>query len=205
MAQSNLFLTRKKIIMNIRTRLLLPLIPALMSTALMAAPTAEPRVEIETNLGKIVVQLAPSRAPITVKNFIRYIEEGHYTNTIFHRVIPGFMIQGGGFTADMVQKPTHDPIPLEARGGLKNDKYTIAMARTMYPHSATSQFYINVNDNSFLNADQAQDGNGYTVFGRVVSGMNVVDRIAEVPTGYRAGMQDVPRETVTIKSAKLLK
>lgn len=205
MTQSNLFLTRKKIIMNIRTRLLLPLIPALMSTALMAAPTAEPRVEIETNLGKIVVQLAPSRAPITVKNFIRYVEEGHYTNTIFHRVIPGFMIQGGGFTADMVQKPTHDPIPLEARGGLKNDKYTIAMARTMYPHSATSQFYINVNDNSFLNADQAQDGNGYTVFGRVVSGMNVVDRIAEVPTGYRAGMQDVPRETVTIKSAKLLK
>ena len=191
--------------MNIRTRLLLPLIPALMSTALMAAPTAEPRVEIETNLGKIVVQLAPSRAPITVKNFIRYVEEGHYTNTIFHRVIPGFMIQGGGFTADMVQKPTRDPIPLEARGGLKNDKYTIAMARTMYPHSATSQFYINVNDNSFLNADQAQDGNGYTVFGRVVSGMNVVDRIAEVPTGYRAGMQDVPRETVTIKSAKLLK
>ena len=191
--------------MNIRTRLLLPLIPALMSTALMAAPTAEPRVEIETNLGKIVVQLAPSRAPITVKNFIRYVEEGHYTNTIIHRVIPGFMIQGGGFTADMVQKPTHDPIPLEARGGLKNDKYTIAMARTMYPHSATSQFYINVNDNSFLNADQAQDGNGYTVFGRVVSGMNVVDRIAEVPTGYRAGMQDVPRETVTIKSAKLLK
>ena len=191
--------------MNIRTRLLLPLIPALMSTALMAAPTAEPRVEIETNLGKIVVQLAPSRAPITVKNFIRYVEEGHYTNTIFHRVIPGFMIQGGGFTADMVQKPTHDPIPLEARGGLKNDKYTIAMARTMYPHSATSQFYINVNDNSFLNADQAQDGNGYTVFGRVVSGMNVVDRIAEVPTGYRAGMSDVPRETVTIKSAKLLK
>lgn len=191
--------------MNIRTRLLLPLIPALMSTALMAAPATEPRVEIETNLGKIVVQLTPSRAPITVKNFIRYVEEGHYTNTIFHRVIPGFMIQGGGFTADMVQKPTHDPIPLEARGGLKNDKYTIAMARTMYPHSATSQFYINVNDNSFLNADQAQDGNGYTVFGRVVSGMNVVDRIAEVPTGYRAGMQDVPRETVTIKSAKLLK
>lgn len=191
--------------MNIRTRLLLPLIPALMSTALMAAPATEPRVEIETNLGKIVVQLTPSRAPITVKNFIRYVEEGHYTNTIFHRVIPGFMIQGGGFTADMVQKPTHDPIPLEARGGLKNDKYTIAMARTRYPHSATSQFYINVNDNSFLNADQAQDGNGYTVFGRVVSGMNVVDRIAEVPTGYRAGMQDVPRETVTIKSAKLLK
>lgn len=191
--------------MKFRTRLLLPLMPALMSTALMAAPSADPRVEIETNLGNIVVQLSPSRAPITVKNFIRYVEEGHYSNTLFHRVIPGFMIQGGGFTADMVQKPTHDPIPLEARGGLKNDKYTIAMARTMYPHSATSQFYINVNDNSFLNADQAQDGNGYTVFGRVVSGMDVVDRIAEVPTGYRAGMQDVPRETVTIKSAKLLK
>ena len=191
--------------MNIRTRLLLPLFPALVSTSLMAAPAADPRVEIDTNLGRIVVQLTPSRAPITVKNFLRYVEEGHYNGTIFHRVIPGFMIQGGGFTADMVQKPTHDPIPLEARGGLRNDRYTIAMARTAYPHSATSQFYINVADNGFLNADQAQDGNGYTVFGRVVSGMNVVDKIAEVRTSVKAGMRDVPVEPVTITNVKLLK
>lgn len=191
--------------MNIRTRLLLPLIPALMSTALMAAPTAEPRVEIETNLGKIVVQLAPSRAPITVKNFIRYVEEGHYTNTIFHRVIPGFMIQGGGFTADMVQKPTHDPIPLEARGGLKNDKYTIAMARTSDPHSATAQFFINVVDNDFLNHTAPNpQGWGYAVFGKVVAGMEVVDEIAKVRTSTRGFYGDVPVEDIVIEKAEIL-
>lgn len=191
--------------MNIRTRLLLPLIPALMSTALMAAPTAEPRVEIETNLGKIVVQLAPSRAPITVKNFIRYVEEGHYTNTIFHRVIPGFMIQGGGFTADMVQKPTHDPIPLEARGGLKNDKYTIAMARTSDPHSATAQFFINVVDNDFLNHTAPNpQGWGYAVFGKVVAGTEVVDEIAKVRTSTRGFYGDVPVEDIVIEKAEIL-
>ena len=191
--------------MNIRTRLLLPLIPALMSTALMAAPTAEPRVEIETNLGKIVVQLAPSRAPITVKNFIRYVEEGHYTNTIFHRVIPGFMIQGGGFTADMVQKPTHDPIPLEARGGLKNDKYTIAMARTSDPHSATAQFFINVVDNDFLNHTAPNpQGWGYAVVGKVVAGTEVVDEIAKVRPSTRGFYGDVPVEDIVIEKAEIL-
>ena len=154
--------------MNFRSRLLLGVLPLVMSAPLAAAQPASPRVEIETTMGSIVVQLEPSRAPITVKNFLRYVSEGYYSGTIFHRVISGFMIQGGGFTEKMEQKPAHDPIPLEARGGLRNDRYTIAMARTSYPHSATSQFYINVNDNSFLNADEARDGQGYAVFGRVV-------------------------------------
>ena len=147
--------------MQIRNRLLLAALPLTLLCGLAepaAAAQNDPRVELDTSMGKIVVQLAPERAPITVQNFLRYVEEGHYNGTIFHRVIAGFMIQGGGFTTAMVEKPTHDPIPLEARGGLRNDTYTIAMARTSYPHSATSQFYINVADNDFLNADQAQDG-----------------------------------------------
>ena len=135
---------------------------------------------------------------------MRYVREGHYAGTVFHRVIQGFMIQGGGFTAEMQQKPVHDPIPLEARGGLPNDRYTIAMARTSYPHSATSQFFINVADNGFLNASQAADGQGYCVFGRVVKGQDVVDKIAEVRTGVKAGMRDVPVKPVTIVSARML-
>ena len=190
--------------MNMRSRLAAGLLPLLFSAAISAAPASEPRVELDTSMGKIVVQLSPDRAPITVKNFIDYVKAGHYQDTIFHRVIAGFMIQGGGFKADMTEKPTRAPIPLEARGGLRNDKYTIAMARTSYPHSATSQFYINVNDNSFLNADEAADGNGYTVFGHVVSGTDVVDKIAEVRTGVRAGMRDVPATPVTIRSARVI-
>lgn len=172
--------------MKIRSRILLPLAPALLGlpgVVLAASPARDPRVEIVTDMGTIVVQLAPSRAPRTVENFLRYVREGHYAGTVFHRVIQGFMIQGGGFTAEMQQKPVHDPIPLEARGGLPNDRYTIAMARTSYPHSATSQFFINVADNGFLNASQAADGQGYCVFGRVVKGQDVVDKIAEVRTG----------------------
>lgn len=194
--------------MQFRTRLLLAALPAMMLAAGASAPAAaagDPRVELDTSMGKIVVQLAPERAPITVKNFLTYVNEGHYNGTIFHRVISGFMIQGGGFTPAMQEKPTHEPIPLEARGGLRNDRYTIAMARTSYPHSATSQFYINVADNDFLNADQAQDGQGYAVFGQVVSGTDVVDKIAAVKTGMKAGMNDVPLEPVVIKSAKVLK
>ena len=192
--------------MKIRSRIFLPLAAALLSLpgAVLATPAQDPRVEIVTDMGTIVVQLAPSRAPRTVENFLAYVKEGHYANTIFHRVIGGFMIQGGGFTADMKQKPVHAPIPLEARGGLPNDKYTIAMARTAYPHSATAQFYINVADNSFLNADQASDGQGYCVFGRVVSGHKVVDQIAEVRTGFKGGMSDVPVKPVTILSARVL-
>ena len=190
-----------------RSRLLVALLPlaaALAVPAVEAAPSAEPRVEIETSMGNIVVRLAPDRAPVTVKNFLTYVNEGFYSGTIFHRVIPGFMIQGGGFDESMNQKPTHPAIPLEARGGLKNDRYTIAMARTSYPHSATSQFYINVADNSFLNADEAQDGQGYCVFGTVIKGTEVVDKIAAVPTGSKRGMRDVPRQTVKILSAKVL-
>ena len=198
--------------MHNRSRLLLALAPLAAALPLEAAhaahaaakASAEPRVEIETTLGKIVVRLAPDRAPITVKNFLRYVDEGHYDGTIFHRVIPGFMIQGGGFDENLREKPTHEPIPLEARGGLPNDRYTIAMARTSYPHSATSQFYINVADNDFLNADRAQDGNGYCVFGSVISGSDVVDAIAAVQTGSRRGMSDVPRTTVRIIRAKRL-
>lgn len=192
--------------MLLRHRLLIALAPLAAALPAPAAPAAaaEPRVEINTSMGRIVVRLAPARAPITVKNFLRYVSEGFYTDTVFHRVIPGFMIQGGGFDEKLREKPTHEPIPLEARGGLRNDRYTIAMARTSYPHSATSQVYINVADNDFLNADQAQDGNGYCVFGEVVEGTDVVEKIAAVRTGRRAGMSDVPVETVKILSAKVL-
>lgn len=194
--------------MKLRQRLAFTLAP-LMASALLAMPATAteqaPRVELDTTLGKIVVQLDPSRAPITVKNFLTYVNEGHYNGTIFHRVIDTFMIQGGGYTADLKEKPTHDPIPLEARNGLRNDKYTIAMARTSYPHSATSQFFINVADNDFLNAERAQDGQGYAVFGQVVDGTDTVDKIAGVKTGTRGFMENVPVEPVVIKEAKVLK
>ena len=163
------------------------------------------KATIETSMGSITLELDDAKAPVTVANFLAYAKDGHYDGTIFHRVIDGFMIQGGGFTEKMDQKPAHDPIPLEARGGLRNDRYTIAMARTSYPHSATSQFYINVNDNSFLNADEARDGQGYAVFGRVVKGTEVVDKISYVKTGMKRGMSDVPVQTVKILSARLVK
>ena len=191
--------------MQVRTRLALMATPLLLALGTAHAAAGDPRVLLETSMGNITVELAPERAPITVRNFLAYVEKGHYDGTIFHRVIPGFMIQGGGFTADMNEKPTMQPIPLEARGGLPNDRYTIAMARTSYPHSATSQFFINVADNDFLNADRAQDGNGYAVFGRVVAGEDVVDKIAGVKTGAKGMMRDVPIEAVTIKAAKIVK
>ena len=191
--------------MQFRTRLALMATPLLLALGTAHAAAGDPRVLLETSMGNITVELAPERAPITVRNFLAYVEKGHYDGTIFHRVIPGFMIQGGGFTADMNEKPTMQPIPLEARGGLPNDRYTIAMARTSYPHSATSQFFINVADNDFLNADRALDGNGYAVFGRVVAGEDVVDKIAGVKTGAKGMMRDVPIEAVTIKAAKIVK
>ena len=190
--------------MKLRMRLAAALLPMVLSGSLMAAPADSPRVELDTSIGKIVMRLSPDRAPVTVRNFIDYVNAGHYNGTIFHRVIAGFMVQGGGFTPDMRQKETRAPIPLEARGGMPNDKYTVAMARTSYPHSATSQFFINVNDNTFLNADEAADGQGYAVFGIVTAGTDVVDKIAEVRTGYRRGMKDVPVEPVVIKSARVL-
>ena len=163
-----------------------------------------PQVKLATSLGDIVLELDPAKAPKTVANFLQYVQDKHYDGTVFHRVIDGFMVQGGGFTADMVQKPTRAPIALEASNGLKNDTYTVAMARTGNPDSATSQFFINVKDNAMLNAPQP-DGHGYAVFAKVVQGQDVVDKIRAVPTGSKGGMQDVPTTPVTITSATVLK
>ena len=163
-----------------------------------------PKVQLNTSMGAIVLELYPDKAPKTVENFLQYVQAKHYDGTVFHRVIDGFMIQGGGFKADMVQKPTRAPIPLEAANGLKNDRGTIAMARTNVPDSATSQFFINLVDNANLNAP-LPDGHGYAVFGKVVSGLDVVDKIRAVATGMRNGMQNVPSTPVSITNATLLK
>lgn len=157
------------------------------------------KATIETNLGTITAELDDAKAPITVKNFVEYAKAGHYNGTIFHRVIDGFMIQGGGFTKDMVQKETRDPIKNEAANGLKNDRGTLAMARTMIVDSATSQFFINLVDNDFLNfRSPDMRGFGYAVFGKVTAGMDVVDKIAKVRTGNAGPHQNVPVEPVTI-------
>jgi len=168
-----------------------------------AAEQATPKVQLKTSLGTIVVQLDPAKAPKTVENFLQYVKDKHYDGTIFHRVINGFMIQGGGFTPDMAQKPTRAPIPLEAKNGLKNDEYTIAMARTGNPDSATAQFFINVKNNDGLNAP-SPDGHGYAVFGKVVQGQDVVDKIKAVATGNRGPYQNAPTTPVIIESATLL-
>ncbi len=165
---------------------------------------AQQRVKLATSAGDIVVELDAAKAPKTVENFLQYVKDKHYDGTVFHRVIDGFMIQGGGFTADLQQKPTRAPIPLEASNGLRNDKYTIAMARTGNPNSATSQFFINVKNNDSLNAPNP-DGYGYTVFGKVVAGTDVVDKIRGVATGNKNGMQNVPVTPVVIQSATLAK
>lgn len=161
-------------------------------------------VKLHTNFGTIVIELDAAKAPETVKNFLAYIEAGHYDNTIFHRIIDGFMIQGGGFEPGMQQKPTNAPIQNEAANGLKNDRYTIAMARTGDPHSATAQFFINVKDNAFLNhSAPSGQGWGYCVFGKVVEGMDVIDKIKGVKTGTKGFHQDVPVEDVVIQKAEV--
>jgi len=176
-----------------------------LATSLAAhAQPAAPRVKFQTSQGEFVVELQPAKAPKTVENFLQYVADKHYDGTIFHRVIDGFMIQGGGFTSAMVQKPTRPPIPLEANNGLKNEVGTIAMARTGNPNSATSQFFINVANNTGLNAPQP-DGYGYAVFGKVLSGMDVVDKIRQTPTGNQNGFQNVPTTPITITSVNLLK
>ena len=165
-----------------------------------SAALAADQVLIETTKGKIVIALDAEAAPKTVENFLAYVRDGHYQGTIFHRVIRGFMIQGGGFTAEMQQKNTRPPIINEADNGLKNDIGTIAMARTQDPHSATAQFFINVTDNGFLNhRDKTQNGWGYCVFGKVVEGMETVKAIENSPTGRRANFDDVPLEPIVIK------
>ena len=168
-----------------------------------AAADPAPKVKLATSMGDIVVELNTDKAPKSVANFLQYVREKHYDGTIFHRVIDGFMIQGGGFTPDMAQKPMHAPIPLEASNGLKNDKYTIAMARTGAPDSATAQFFINVKDNAMLNAPQP-DGHGYAVFGKVVEGADVVDKIKAVATSNKGPYQNVPNTPVTINSATVV-
>ncbi|HEY1084028.1 MAG TPA: peptidylprolyl isomerase [Prosthecobacter sp.] len=160
------------------------------------------KVVMETNKGTIEIELDAAKAPGTVANFVKYVKKGHYDGLIFHRVIPGFMIQGGGFTADMDQKETEAPIQNEAKNGLKNVRGSLAMARTPNPHSASSQFFINLKDNTFLDYP-GQDGWGYCVFGKVTKGLDVVDQIADVKTTSKGGHRDVPAEAVTIKSAKV--
>jgi peptidyl-prolyl cis-trans isomerase B (cyclophilin B) len=160
-------------------------------------------VVLTTNHGAITLELDVEKAPKSVENFVNYVKSGHYDGTIFHRVIDGFMIQGGGFEPDMKQKPTNDPIDNEAENGLKNDRYTIAMARTSDPHSATAQFFINVGDNDFLNYP-GSDGWGYAVFGKVSDGEDVVDAIRAVKTGRKSMFSDVPVETVVIEKAEVV-
>ena len=169
-----------------------------------AAEAGNPRVLMETSLGKIKVELFAKEAPVSTKNFLDYVNKGTYNGTIFHRVISGFMIQGGGFTKDMVPKPTGAPIKNEAGNGLKNDRGTLAMARTGAPDSATDQFFINVVNNNGLNRP-SPDGFGYAVFGKVIEGMDVVDKIRSVKTGFKQGSQDVPETPVVITSVKVLK
>jgi peptidyl-prolyl cis-trans isomerase B (cyclophilin B) len=161
-------------------------------------------VKLHTNLGIIVLDLDAGRAPETVKNFLGYVESGFYSNTVFHRVIDGFMIQGGGFEPGMRQKTTRPPIKNEANNGLANNRYTVAMARTSEPHSASSQFFINIKDNDFLNhtAPTAQ-GWGYCVFGKVIEGLDIVDSIRQVKTGKRGSHGDVPMEDVLIERAEV--
>ncbi|MGB1882214.1 MAG: peptidylprolyl isomerase [Gammaproteobacteria bacterium] len=188
-------------------RLLLCLVFAVVSAVAVAeeAPVGNPAVVLDTSLGSITLELFADAAPASTKNFLGYVERGFYDGTVFHRVIPGFMVQGGGFTDDMVRKPTRDPITNEADNGRVNQRGTLAMARTSDPHSATAQFFINVVDNDFLNhSGKTPRGWGYAVFGRVTAGMDVVDAIAAVQTGRANGMSDVPLEPVIIRKAQLL-
>jgi len=182
--------------------------PLVVLSAAAAGPgalAAEPQVDLKTSAGTIRLELYPAKAPKTVANFLQYVKDGHYDGTIFHRVIPGFMVQGGGFDPGFKQKATRDPIQNEAKNGLKNDLGTLAMARTSAAHSASAQFFINVKDNDFLNAAAAQDGWGYAVFGKVVSGMDVVTKIAATPTGAGGPFRsDVPRAAVVIQSATVV-
>jgi peptidyl-prolyl cis-trans isomerase A (cyclophilin A)/peptidyl-prolyl cis-trans isomerase B (cyclophilin B) len=193
--------------MMVKRFLLFSAVSILMTSEALAA---DPQVDVRTTAGTIRLELYPAKAPKTVENFLKYVKDGHYNGTVFHRVIDGFMIQGGGFATNFKQKPTRAPIVNEAqgavKGGLKNEVGTIAMARTSDPNSATAQFFINVADNSFLNwGDPRGDGNGYAVFGKVISGQDVVSKIAKTPTGPGGPFpSDVPRQPVVIESMTLV-
>jgi peptidyl-prolyl cis-trans isomerase A (cyclophilin A) len=185
-------------------RLGFPLLTAALLAAL-AGPALADKVRLATTAGDIVLDLDREKAPKSVENFVQYVKTGHYDGTIFHRVIPSFMVQGGGMKPDMSEKPKRPPIPLESRNGLQNLRGTVAMARTMDPNSATAQFFINVVDNAFLDQPNSRDGNGYAVFGRVVEGMDVVDKISAVPTASAGPYQNVPVTPVLIRKATLEK
>ena len=162
-------------------------------------------IKLQTNHGDIIIELNAEKAPVTAANFTQYVKDGHYDNTVFHRVIDGFMIQGGGFEPGMKQKSTRDNVQNEATNGLKNDHYTVAMARTSDPHSASSQFFINTNDNEFLNhTAPTSQGWGYCVFGKVIAGMDIVDKIGKVKTSQSGFHQDVPVDAVMIKKAEVI-
>ena len=179
--------------------------PKSVSTATATAPAANPRVALETNKGRIVIELYADKAPKSAKNFLDYVKAGHYNNTIFHRVIPGFMIQGGGFTPAMTEKPTKGPIQNEADNRVLNQRGTLAMARTGDPNSATAQFFINLANNGFLNfTGKTPSGWGYAVFGNVVEGMDVVDAIAQVPTATKGMYENVPTQPVVIQKVTVL-
>jgi len=186
-----------------------PAAPSIPAPTATPAPSAKPRVQLLTSYGPIVVELEPELAPKTVANFLQYVRDGHYKGTIFHRVIDGFMIQGGGLLENLEEKPGRDPILNEApqtfKAGLKNTRGTLAMARTGLPHSASAQFYINTVDNPRLDhRDMSEDGYGYCVFGRVISGMEAVDKIGKVKTEWRRGTSDIPQFAVRLKDATLL-
>ena len=171
----------------------------------LAADAAKPKVKLATSAGEIVIELDRDKAPKTVDNFLQYVAAGHYDGTVFHRVIPDFMIQGGGMSADMKEKTTRPPVALEARNGLANERGTVAMARMADPDSATAQFFINLKRNAFLDAGDARANPGYTVFGKVVAGMETVDRIAQAATANRGMHQNVPVQPITISKATLEK
>ena len=178
---------------------------AAVASAAQPAAGSNPVVEMVTSLGTVRIELYADKAPKTVENFLRYTKDRFYDGTVFHRVIPGFMVQGGGFTAEMEQKKTRDAIANEAQNGLKNETGTLAMARTSNPHSATAQFFINVANNDFLNfTGPTQQGFGYCVFGRVTQGMDVVDKIVAMPTGNRGGHQNVPLKPIVIQSMRIV-
>ena len=177
-----------------------------LTACLVVAPLAQAQtVKLATSAGDISIELDAAKAPKTVENFLAYVRAGHYDGTVFHRVIDGFMIQGGGFTAEMNEKPTRAPISIESRNGLKNERGTIAMARTADPNSATAQFFINLKHNAFLDQPNARDGFGYAVFGKVSAGMDVVDKIRAVPTGNRGPHQNVPVQPIVIRKATVEK
>ena len=183
-------------------RWLLPALSAALLTLAQGAAWAQ-KVRLDTSMGEIVIELDAAKAPKTVANFVEYVRSGHYDGTIFHRVIPNFMIQGGGFDPELKQKPTRTPIALENKGGLTNVRGGVAMARTNVPDSATAQFFINIKDNAFLDPANSPDGYGYAVFGKVVSGTDVVDKIWAVPTGNKGPYQNVPVTPVLIRKASV--